>query len=84
MSTLDDFRRDGIARIDPLSSAQMADVSKYFDSCRVYNAHVKAKAQQERICPQSAATDRWPAYSHSMDDVIACPHLFEKAVEFTQ
>lgn len=80
MTVLDTFRRDGIVRMISFSPAQMLDISAHFNSCRVYNAHVKSKAQQDRSCPQGAATDRWPAYSHSMDDVVTGPHLFEKAL----
>lgn len=81
------LRRDGFARVPwSLHFSQALALHTYFKRTKVYSAHVKQKAVEKGIAPETFEAvhghGRWPMFCHDMADVVHAPYLWEIAVGF--
>lgn len=76
---LDRLRQDGIV-VSPnkMFDSELFDLHVHLNTCQVWNAHVVPHATlPPQPLPVIKAEGQWPAFSHSMEDIIRAPHIFE-------
>ncbi len=77
----DVLKEAGIAPVRGLSVGELADIWRGLMHLPVYNAHVQAKSTEKPVpLSRAMAERRWPMFCHSMQDIVALPHLFELAL----
>lgn len=78
---LDDLARQGYAMVEPLTTAQVADVMKFLKGRLIYpDCHVRYNAGKP--APFDTFPDKHVLCSHN-HDVMKAPHMFEHALKYT-
>lgn len=80
---LAELKQQGIALASKsLGEAQMGAIRDHFQTCIVYNAHVRAKSSTSVIQTEAVARQEWPMFCVDMQDAVTAPHLFELMVDY--
>ena len=75
------LQRDGISRMPPMPLSLLEKILAHLQYKQVFNAHVAAMATEPPVILKTALREkRWPAFCHSMVDIVTAPVFLETAI----